>query len=333
MHALRIAALVLPFAFVAGSAHADYDFRSSFSFGGSTTCLYYDVVPNPLSSAQIPSVTVTGLGTVSMKLWGEPCARKRDASVNVTTDGEVLAIFEKTFPSPVSFYSYNLSYAVYSNGVQVSAGATSGSTTIVPATSSVSIPINLARVPLAGTTRININGVDVFNGFLPSGGASTFEFYHSGFDHYFITSAPAEAANIAGGALGTAWSATNNWWRTYTTAVAGTSPVCRFFSATFAPKSSHFYTPYAAECASLKAGNVWGYEEISFYAALPIGSAGTCASGSQPLYRVYNNGKSGAPNHRYTISRYIRDQMVTAGGTAEGSGSDIVFACVPLGHS
>lgn len=47
------------------------------------------------------------------------------------------------------------------------------------------------------------------------------------------------------------------------------------------------------------------------------------------MYRVYNNGLSGAPNHRYAVERAVRDQMVAAGGTAEGTGADVVFACVP----
>jgi len=46
---------------------------------------------------------------------------------------------------------------------------------------------------------------------------------------------------------------------------SGTRPVCRFFSAAFAPKSSHFYTPFDAECASLRAGTTWSFESIPFY--------------------------------------------------------------------
>jgi Repeat of unknown function (DUF5648) len=104
--------------------------------------------------------------------------------------------------------------------------------------------------------------------------------------------------------------------------------VCRFFSATFAPKSSHFYTNDPAECAALQSAGVWTLENANaFY--MMRSPAGTCASGTIPLYRLYNNGQGGAPNHRYTTDPVIRSSMIAAGWTPEGNGSDGVFACVP----
>lgn len=46
---------------------------------------------------------------------------------------------------------------------------------------------------------------------------------------------------------------------------------------------------------------------------------------SQPLYRVYN----GRPdvNHRYVVSRALRDRMVANGWIAEGAGPDIQAGC------
>ncbi len=49
-----------------------------------------------------------------------------------------------------------------------------------------------------------------------------------------------------------------------------------------------------------------------------------------PLYRLYNDGKSGAPNHRYTIHTSVRATMIAAGWLPEGMGPNGVFACVPL---
>jgi hypothetical protein len=49
-----------------------------------------------------------------------------------------------------------------------------------------------------------------------------------------------------------------------------------------------------------------------------------------PLYRLYNNGLSGAPNHRYTIHASVRSQMIAQGWIPEGNGPDGVFACVPF---
>lgn len=154
------------------------------------------------------------------------------------------------------------------------------------------------------------------------------EFYHAGFDHYFHSASEIETRLLVDGLFGNDWDRTFVFWRVWTAEGAGRLPVCRFFSAQFAPRSSHFFTPYANECASLKAGAVWQYEDVVYGLALPdIG--GNCATGTVPLYRLYNDGKGGAPNHRYTPDRTIRDAMRAAGWTAEGYGNDIVFACMP----
>ena len=55
---------------------------------------------------------------------------------------------------------------------------------------------------------------------------------------------------------------------------------------------------------------------------------GTCASANVPLYRLYNNGSGGAPNHRYTTQADVRTQMIGQGWIPEGLGIGVV-ACVP----
>ena len=100
------------------------------------------------------------------------------------------------------------------------------------------------------------------------------------------------------------------------TSGSGLADVCRFFQTYFAPKSSHFYTAIDYECTGLILNSyVWGYENIAFKVKLPSG--GVCPAGSLPLYRLYNNGMSGAPNHRYTTSLAIRSQMIGQGWTPE----------------
>jgi hypothetical protein len=47
------------------------------------------------------------------------------------------------------------------------------------------------------------------------------------------------------------------------------------------------------------------------------------------LYRLYNNGMGGAPNHRYTTSLATFNQMRAAGWIFEGNGLTGAFACVP----
>ena len=39
--------------------------------------------------------------------------------------------------------------------------------------------------------------------------------------------------------------------------------------------------------------------------------------------------KGGAPNHRYTISSSVLDQMIADGWIFEGEANTRVFACVP----
>jgi len=51
-------------------------------------------------------------------------------------------------------------------------------------------------------------------------------------------------------------------------------------------------------------------------------AAGNCRGGTVPLYRLYNDGKTGAPNHRYTTSLAVRAEMVAQGWIPEGSGND-----------
>lgn len=105
--------------------------------------------------------------------------------------------------------------------------------------------------------------------------------------------------------------------------------MCRFFSTSIGTKSSHFCTPFASECNSLKQNRNWQLEGEVFAVKLPDGN-GYCPGGTTPLYRLYNNGRSGAPNHRYTTSANIRSQMVGQGWAPEGAGSLGVIGCVPL---
>lgn len=46
-----------------------------------------------------------------------------------------------------------------------------------------------------------------------------------------------------------------------------------------------------------------------------------------PIYRVYNNGHGGAPNHRFTTSLTIRARMLAAGWIPEGYGALGVSMC------
>ena len=130
--------------------------------------------------------------------------------------------------------------------------------------------------------------------------------------------------------LGANWERTGPVFQVYKSAAEGTAPVCRFFGV-FGALSSHFYTGDEAECAELPGRfPVWRFEDIAFHAALPD-LAGDCPFSTVPLYRAYNKGISGAPNHRYTTDLATQIDFVTVRGwVAEGRGPLGVALCVPV---
>ena len=88
------------------------------------------------------------------------------------------------------------------------------------------------------------------------------------------------------------------------------------------------------ECEIVKKNSDWQFEAAVFNVAAAdgtLGTPGTCNNvfAEQPLYRLYNNGQSGAPNHRYTTSLTIRADMIAKGWIPEGYGPLGVIACVP----
>jgi hypothetical protein len=168
------------------------------------------------------------------------------------------------------------------------------------------------------------------------------EFYNVGLQHYFISADPAEIAVLDGGAFGGAWKRTGaSFPASDVTGVPGNMvPVCRFFgtdqyraNGTRIGPNSHFYTADPAECAFVKtayqsiAANglsypAWSYEANAFAVVLPVG--GACPAGTQPIYRTYNDGARGDPNHRYSLNAGQLQAM--AGWTFEG-----LVMCVPQG--
>jgi YVTN family beta-propeller protein len=166
-----------------------------------------------------------------------------------------------------------------------------------------------------------------------AGTAIATEYYEAGFNHYFHTADDVETRLLDDGVFADNWHRTFGFFRVWTTPGAGRVPVCRFFSTAFGALSSHFYTPYASECTQLQSNpslsSVWQLESTAVYYLALTDANGNCPSNTSPLYRVYNNGMGGAPNHRYTADAAVRAQMLQAGWLAEGSGTDTVFACTP----
>jgi len=161
---------------------------------------------------------------------------------------------------------------------------------------------------------------------LPSSQLIAIEYYHRDFDHYFVTTLNSEIDALDRGVI-PGWYRTLNWFRAWGLETDA-ARVCRFWSGqAFAPKSSHFYTPFATECAEVWKDPHWQYEGQVFAMALPT-PAGNCAAGTTPLYRLYNNGMGGAPNHRYTTFPFTRSNMISLGWIPEGIGTGVI-GCVP----
>ncbi|MEO8751104.1 MAG: hypothetical protein ABI624_00335 [Casimicrobiaceae bacterium] len=160
------------------------------------------------------------------------------------------------------------------------------------------------------------------------------EYYHSGFGHYFITPVAMEIELLdARTPPFELWSRTGVTFRAFDrdAAPAGSVAVCRFFNVSFAPKSSHFYAPHGLGCeATLANFPDWKLEDDRLFAAMLPDATGACPAATVPVYRLYNNGKGGAPNHRFVTTLADRQAMLDKGYSAEGEGIGVGM-CIPPG--
>jgi len=139
----------------------------------------------------------------------------------------------------------------------------------------------------------------------------------------FVTSFPDEIAALDGGAFGGAWQRTGEVFKVWSGPENGALPTCRFVSTWWG--ASHVYTPYAAECAAVKANPYWQYEGIALYLQVPDEN-GNCPIGTTVLYRISYELDD---VHRLTTRPPPLDQLLAAGGVFEGDGRTFAFACVP----
>jgi hypothetical protein len=156
------------------------------------------------------------------------------------------------------------------------------------------------------------------------------EYYHAEWDHYFVTGIPDEIAKLDAGVFA-GWARTGLKFKAYAAGTAGSANVCRFFSTSFGERSSHFYTPFVTECGIVKQNPNWMLESEAVFAIPVPDLAGNCPAGTTPVYRYYNNGQGGAPNHRYTTDLSLRPGMtLVRGWIPEGYGDLGVIMCAPL---
>ncbi len=155
--------------------------------------------------------------------------------------------------------------------------------------------------------------------------AQVVEYYHAGFDHYFITASPAEIDALDSGRIG-GWTRTGASFKAYATEESGLSGVCRFYIPP-ARGNSHFYTASDDECSAIyEAATNPANPAYRFYSGFvyesgtvfnvdtPVG--GACPPPTLAVYRLWN--ARADSNHRYTTNPAIHDQMLARGYVDEG---------------
>ena len=187
------------------------------------------------------------------------------------------------------------------------------------------------------------------------------EYYNATLDHYFITADSAEIAFLDGGGLGGAWRRTGEAFQGWDAndGPSNSVQVCRFFGTdryradgTRIGPNSHFYTADSAECAYVRTAwqslandglmyPAWTFESHSFRVIPPVSGVGPL--GTTPLYRAYNNGARGDPNHRYSTNLALLQAMpgwivegvvMSLPGVSGGGGADSLACMTPVpGHS
>jgi hypothetical protein len=160
------------------------------------------------------------------------------------------------------------------------------------------------------------------------------EFYHAGFDHYFVTASADEINKLDTGVF-QGWQRTGLSFKVAdpSTVAPTMSPVCRFYGLPSAGLDSHFYSASPAECDEVRQrfAGAWLFESDNvFKVGLPDATTGQCPSGTVPIYRAWN--KRVDSNHRYTTDASVQQSMIGKGYVAEGYGSPAnpVAMCSPV---
>jgi hypothetical protein len=216
---------------------------------------------------------------------------------------------------PTAVAPFNLIMTAANNPAQISAAAAAD-------------PAQMGFIPTL-LTPANLQDIAAYLGTFATGAATVpvVEYYNAARDHYFITAASAEIADLDTG-VHAGWTRTGRGFNAYAAAASGASPVCRFYVPP-AYGDSHFYSASPAECAQVQASYpAFTYESPSvFYVGLPDAATGACAPGTVPVYRMWDDRAD--TNHRYTTSTTVRAQMLAIGWIAEGYGPDQVIMCAP----
>jgi hypothetical protein len=161
----------------------------------------------------------------------------------------------------------------------------------------------------------------------PPNKVAAVEFYHAGFDHYFVAASAQDIFDLDTG-VHSGWSRTNENFNVWDGAGGNTNAVCRYYIPP-GYGDSHFFSAAPDECAIALVKFPWLFKETesAFYIALPDTTSGACATSEIPVYRLWN-GRADS-NHRYTTSAAVKSTMIAKGYIAEGYGPDQVDMCAP----
>jgi hypothetical protein len=157
--------------------------------------------------------------------------------------------------------------------------------------------------------------------------ATAVEYYNAAFDHYFVTALADEISKLDAG-MTAGWLRTGLSFKVYASRVPASVDVCRLFNDSFGARSSHFYSADPYECMLAQHRDGWRLEGKAF-SVLSAYVSGACPPLSKPVYRLYNDGRDGSPNHRFTVSLEARDRMLAQGWIAEAHGPMGVAMCSP----
>jgi len=188
------------------------------------------------------------------------------------------------------------------------------------------------HVANAYAVAVSLEGIGLPEPTLP-GTVLAVEYFNPALGHYFVTTLPAETAVLDNGSIA-GWIRTGQWFWAYPAsgnASGSRSPVCRFYGRPEAGLDSHFYSASPAECDAVldQFASAWILETSDLFdIGLPDPSAGTCAAGTAPVYRLYNDRPDA--NHRYTADMQVRASMIAAGWIPEGYGTGGVVMCSPI---
>ncbi len=288
-------------AIVARNLASDCDPRGSCSSGGyiglvSVQLWAFETAPPQPNPGQASAVDLShGHALASTTFFRyDPASGRSDAKSG----------FVPLMPAPPG--SYQLAVLV------LGSGATGGSTVLYDSFPYLT-PVTLAgRAPTSPDVRV-------------------VEYYNASFDHYFMTPLAVEIGLCDTGAVPCAgWMPTGFTFRASHSAVsaAAQAQVCRFYNDSFAP-SSHFYALRGQGCeATLQYFPDWRLESDSLFQAQPLPSSGACPGTGVPVYRLYNDGKGGAPNHRFLTDATERQRMVETGWIPEGYGTGIAMCAL-----